>query len=498
MSKELSEHAAAVLEEHLPSLPGVAAALLELCDSQTAGVMEVAEVASYDPALVARILQVANSSYYALADPVTDLNRAAIVLGMRNLKMVALGFAVVGSLWQNLDPEGPVPNLLGGSMLAGSAARAYAGRRETDRNEEAFASGLLSYVGELALSQRYPEQMTALWAEAAGLPSAGAQQASFGTNGVAIGQGMMERWGLPDGLRAGILTRSLDPVHRVAGQRDRYRAALSIGTAVADVLLVPDPSGPLREILTAAGLDESDMLGYLSEFRLAVRATSRMLGVEQVYKLDHIIADTRQSLLLEVLADSAELRSTQLELAELKDENERLSHLSYHDALTGLPNRLAYENFLEAHLYDHVRRPGKERLGLILFDLDGFKLINDDLGHQAGDSVLRAVAVAVAVGARVDECFARLGGDEFALVLPRVDEKALRKASERIRHAVEHAMPVPKLPRHVTASVGAALLTTVVGEAAADASALYERADRALYEAKRRGGNACAMAPLAA
>jgi diguanylate cyclase (GGDEF)-like protein len=498
MSNELSEHAAAVLEDHLPSLPGVAVALLELCDSPTAGILDVAEVASYDPALVARILQVANSSFYALPEPVTDLNRAAVVLGMRNLKMVALGFAVVGSLWQGLDPEGPVPNLLGGSMLAGSAARASAGKRSADRNEEAFAAGLLSYVGELALSQRFGNQMTELWAEHHGLPSAGAQRAVFGTDGVMIGQGMMQRWGLPDGLQTGLVARSLDPIHRVAGQRDRYLAALSLGTAVADVLLVPDPSGPLRATLSAAGLDDSDMLGYLSEFRLAVRATSRMLGVDQVYKLDHIIAETRQSLLLDALADSAELRSTQLELVELKEENERLSHLSYHDALTGLPNRLAYDNFLEAHLYDHVRRPGKERLGLIVFDLDGFKLINDELGHQAGDAVLRAVAVAVAKGSRVDECFARLGGDEFALVLPRIDEKSLRKASERIRHAVEHAKAIPRLPRPVTASVGAAMLTAVVGEAAADAAALYERADRALYEAKRRGGNACALAPLAA
>jgi diguanylate cyclase (GGDEF)-like protein len=498
MSMELSDHAAAVLQDHLPSLPGVAVALIELCESPHAGLRDVAEVASCDPAIVARILQVANSSFYALSEPVGDLNRAAVVLGMRNLKMVALGFAVVGSLWSTLEIDGPVPNLLGGSMLAGSAARAYAGRRDADRNEEAFASGLLAYVGELALSQRFPTQMAELWVEHAGLPPEGVQQAVFGTTGVAIGEGMMERWNIPADLRAGVLARSLAPVHRVANRRDRYWSALSLGTAVADILLAPEPNAALKATLTAAGLDDSDMLGYLSEFRLAVRATSRLLGVEQVYKLDALIADTRQSLLLAALADSAELRATQLELAELKEENDRLSHLSYHDALTGLPNRLAYENFLEAHLYDHVRRPGPERLGLIIFDLDGFKAINDTLGHQAGDAVLRAVAAAVGEGSRVDECFARLGGDEFALVLPRVDERSLRRASERIRKAVSNAAVLPRLPRTVTASVGAALLTDVSGEAATDAAALYARADAALYEAKRRGGNACHVAPVAA
>ena len=97
------------LLEQLPTLPGTAVAFLKLCDDPQAGVADVAKVAERDPALLARVLQVANSPYYGTREPITDVVRAAAILGLRNLKLIGVGFAIVGDLWAQSDASTTLP-----------------------------------------------------------------------------------------------------------------------------------------------------------------------------------------------------------------------------------------------------------------------------------------------------------------------------------------------------------------------------------------------------
>ena len=139
------------LLQQLPTLPGTAVAFLRLCDDPQAGVADVARVAERDPALLARILQVANSPYYGAREPVTDVVRASAILGLRNLKLIGVGFAIVGDLWSGADASPALSGLIGASAMAGAGARSFSERVGTGRDEEAFTSGLLAFVGELAL-----------------------------------------------------------------------------------------------------------------------------------------------------------------------------------------------------------------------------------------------------------------------------------------------------------------------------------------------------------
>ena len=112
----------------------------------------------------------------------------------------------------------------------------------------------------------------------------------------------------------------------------------------------------------------------------------------------------------------SELDLDQRQLAELRQENARLAGLSLTDPLTGVPNRAAFN----AELRSCTARLARGRtswLAITMFDLDGFKKINDEHGHQVGDEVLHKMAQAGAHAVRTDELFARLGGDEFVLVL---------------------------------------------------------------------------------
>ena len=150
-------------------------------------------------------------------------------------------------------------------------------------------------------------------------------------------------------------------------------------------------------------------------------------------------------------------------------------HRSITDDLTGLGNR--------RHLLDRLRAAIEEGgdLALLLVDLDGFKELNDTLGHHAGDEVLRQIGPRLSELLRDDDTLARLGGDEFAVVLAPGDEAAASTAGLRLRGALERSFQVGGIRVHIDASVGIALFP----EHSRDALGLLQRADVAMYEAKR-------------
>jgi diguanylate cyclase len=153
-------------------------------------------------------------------------------------------------------------------------------------------------------------------------------------------------------------------------------------------------------------------------------------------------------------------------------DSERRAHT---DDLTGLSNRRHLLDWLDAAI------ERGEHLALLLIDLDGFKELNDTLGHHAGDEVLRQIGPRLKDAVREHDTLARLGGDEFALVILTGDEAAASAAGVRLRAALERSFHVEGIATHVDASVGIALHPAH----ARTALGLLQRADVAMYEAKR-------------
>jgi diguanylate cyclase (GGDEF)-like protein len=170
----------------------------------------------------------------------------------------------------------------------------------------------------------------------------------------------------------------------------------------------------------------------------------------------------------------------------------RLRHLSSHDALTGLLNRRAFDERL-AQEVAASRRTGLP-LGLLMIDVDHFKLINDKHGHAGGDQALCAVAERLARAARSNDVVARLGGEEFAALLPATDAAGIRQAAERLRQAVS-AQPLVLAGGQQTISVSVGASMRLVEETAGDP--LQRRADQALYRAKAEGRNCVVVDALA-
>ncbi|WP_229518292.1 diguanylate cyclase [Massilia sp. PAMC28688] len=177
---------------------------------------------------------------------------------------------------------------------------------------------------------------------------------------------------------------------------------------------------------------------------------------------------------------------------ELEDSNAQLAALSSTDGLTGISNRRGFDAALDSE-WRRGSRNGYT-LALAMLDVDHFKAYNDHYGHQAGDRCLRQVAELIAThGRRTSDVVARYGGEEFALLSPATDAtEAMEAAREICAELAKLALPHAKSPHGVvTISIGVA---TVVPDEAASSSTLIDRADRALYKAKKSGRNRALLA----
>lgn len=169
----------------------------------------------------------------------------------------------------------------------------------------------------------------------------------------------------------------------------------------------------------------------------------------------------------------------------LEQINADLHYQATHDALTRLPNRMLFNQRLETAIAEAAL--GREHFAVLAIDLDRFKLINDSLGHAAGDDLLLQVAERLSGLIRSGDVAARVGGDEFLLLLRRVRDRAeLARRAQEILELLNQAYWLRDLELHATPSIG----ISVFPEDALQPSALMSQADEAMYSAKQAGRNA--------
>jgi diguanylate cyclase (GGDEF)-like protein/PAS domain S-box-containing protein len=165
-----------------------------------------------------------------------------------------------------------------------------------------------------------------------------------------------------------------------------------------------------------------------------------------------------------------------------KEEQRKISEYAFVDALTNLPNR----RYFDAYVKQTVEKSSRHEQGLALlyFDLDHFKPINDNFGHEAGDAVLQEITKRLAVVIRKEDFLARVGGDEFALlVYPIGDALCLPKVAERILSACQEPVYVGENTCKLSASIG---ICVQEGQITHEQE-LVRRADQAMYQAKEKG-----------
>lgn len=161
-------------------------------------------------------------------------------------------------------------------------------------------------------------------------------------------------------------------------------------------------------------------------------------------------------------------------------ELEKLAYAATHDVLTGLPNRELLQRRLSVAL--DRRERADETVGVIFFDLDRFKKVNDSLGHRAGDELLVAASRRIESEVRPTDLVARFGGDEFVVICEQIREIEALGVADRIRQALERPFTILNRPVYVSASMGVAFPRDDP-----DPAAILSNADAAMFEAKRKG-----------
>jgi diguanylate cyclase (GGDEF)-like protein/PAS domain S-box-containing protein len=298
-----------------------------------------------------------------------------------------------------------------------------------------------------------------------------------------------------------IAERATRELYEVIRELQRTTAVVDETT---DFVAITDPGGRARYVNRAV----RELLGLTDEGDVAVN----MFDLLSEASREHLLQDAlpaleekgvwRGELVIVKPASRAEIPVSQVLIAhrdhsgklesissisrDITDRlarEEQLTQLALHDQLTGLPNRRLFFDRLDVALARAERLAVP--IGLFFLDLDHFKPINDDLGHEAGDEVLVTIAQRLRSCMRPSDTAARLGGDEFAVLCEHVtDEAGARLVAERITGAIARPMSVGTTEVSVTASVG-----VVVAAAAPEGGleVLLRAADAAMYQAKREG-----------
>ena len=470
----------------LPTLPKVAFRIVQLMESPDVKVAELSATIGADPALTAKILKTANSGLYGRVRGVGKLQEAVMVLGLRNVKTLALGFSLV------TDLSGPEQGGLEytafwrRSLIAACAARAASARAEAGRHgDEAFLGGLLHGIGMVALDRALGAAyagIAALLPEGFGRVLA-REEAELGLSHTAVATALGKSWNLPPSLIA-----SLEHYATPAQAPEEFRMTVlcvALGAQCADLasaMVSPRVSIGFREASKALGLPDVDAEGIFSEAlteAAVLISTFEGAGAEGIVPAD-ILARAHEAL-LEISLGLVR------ETTRLESERTVLFEEATVDALTGVSNRRRFDDVLEKQSETFSR--DRAVYCVLMIDVDFFKRVNDDHGHAAGDKVLQQLAAVVRSTVRATDFVGRYGGEEFVVILPRTDRSRARMLAERIRAAVAVTPMViaPGKVLHVTVSIGLA----DAGEAGREAgAALLKAADTALYAAKHEGRNA--------
>jgi diguanylate cyclase (GGDEF)-like protein len=254
-------------------------------------------------------------------------------------------------------------------------------------------------------------------------------------------------------------------------------AALDHSAVAPSVVIRGSSRGPVHDAVAASGFRDAAVVPVSTDV-----GAPQLLVVADRLGGDHVTFQDSDVALLNALAahTAMALRSCRL-LDELRNEVEVKEYQAHHDGLTGLANRALFSNTVDRAVEE---RPVNGVVGVLLMDLDGFKAVNDTMGHDVGDVLLQELGIRLRGVVGDHGLIARLGGDEFAVVMPGARGlEDVRDLATRLCLAVKEPVQVADTQLAMRASVG----LSIAPDHGEDRSTLLRRADMAMYQAKRRG-----------
>jgi diguanylate cyclase (GGDEF)-like protein len=487
------------IEAHLrmsvnfPSPPGVATHIIELAQDPDIEMGKVAKALSMDSALSTKILRIANSPLYAQRRKSENLRQALVVLGLNATLTLALSFSLVKSLRGGKSNGLNYDLYWRRALLAATAARALGDAMHQSLAEEIFLAGLLQDVGMLALDKAVPD----LYSQGEPMQRnhsalAEHEKKSLQVDHAFVGGWLMEGWHLPERLHRAIrqshhldLSFSADP-----GQV--FDRCVALSGPVADLFLLEPDQRPFAETALCAerslGLDKMAFGQVLGTIGAMIPETEAIFEADLLAKQhpELILEQARDVLMLRSLHTLREINTLRVAVEDTSSRALELEEVTRRDELTGVYNRAYLDQFLGREFANSTKH--KWPLSVAFADLDNFKSINDNFGHQAGDRVLQATARILRGNTRETDLIARYGGEEFVVVLPATDTDTARSICERIVMAFRSTGHVIGSD-HATVTISIGCATHGAETQFKDVADFVKAADQALYTAKLRGRN---------
>ncbi len=482
---------------NLPSPPALATRFVELGQQPNATINEVAQLIGLDPATSAKIMRLANSALYARQRKIENLRQAINLFGLEGALSMALSLTVVTGLRASRGRQGrgfDYEHYWRRSIASATACQVIGHAMSVGRREELFLAGLLQDLGMLVIDAWSAEFYDGLSGSPAGHgATTDFEHASLGMDHAEIGAHVLRGWSFPEVL-ASAIAGSHEPLEGTINQEFVTMAkVLHIASEMADLIVDGHERDEGFLCLEAKALELLDMRSeQLTEIFTSV--VNEVGPLSQIFGVDlgddfvaRTITDRAREVLLvrnlHAIQEATVLKQVNVNLQRkartLEEENRR-------DPLTCLYNRAHHDKVVQEEFASAVENHWP--LSLCFIDLDHFKVVNDNHGHQVGDLVLQKAAELLVQATRGSDVVARYGGEEFVVIMPGTAEDGVRIVCNRILESfrkTEFQGQDGETPIHVTASIGIATYSD--SSEFKTAEDLVRAADKAVYAAKLGG-----------
>ncbi len=473
----------------LPSIPAVAARVIELTKDNNVHMKALAETITSDQGLAAKVLRTVNSSFYGMRQKCSSINQAIVMLGLSAVKTLALGFSLVSALTE-VDSDGfDQVSYWRRSLNTGVAAKLIAKEARIGTDEECFLGGLLQDVGVFALHQTLGKEYGEIMLSTAGdhRKLIRAELQALDVQHPDIGALLAERWKLPGELVMPVKYHER-PNAAPAGHLNIVRA-VALGNIAADILVGVETVESLRKFYQRAeewfafkNVQADDILKKISA---AAKEMGALLQIDTGPKVDS-----------KAILEEAGKRLCEMKIPDIESFDESFSATGPSgdfDELTGLATRRCFEQTMIAAF--EQARAGATPLSMAIFEIDELDRIKTSYGEDASDTVIIHVAKRLRDAYRgTGALVAYFEGGQYAVAMPKTDRVKAVVGADDARSRIQ-GTPVeliaaakdapPELS--VTACVG---VTTAHGENGPkfdDVTGLEQVTTQAVNAAKRAG-----------
>ncbi len=476
----------------LPSLPVVAARLIEVINQDDFGLTDVAAVVKNDLAISTKLIATANSSAFLRGAPSTSVEQATSRLGVDATVVTALSFSLSGPM-RSTEVKGiNTERLWKRSIVSASIARLLAKHLGSSSADRCFLAALIQDLGIMVLSKTHPSLYESL-SDGSHYDAILAEFAALNCDHAEVGAWLLEQWHFPSVISA-LVAQSHEVPETMPLAADGPEAwCVAVSGVLADAL-AEEEKHEIARILSSLHQvcsDAEDAREQMLETDIAnALADAESLFETKLITEPFTLMEASKELLFEQSASFlAPRKNEQIERLEARVAS--LEKDSRVDALTGTFNRAHFERELDRCF--SVASSERRALSLMFIDADHFKGVNDTYGHLAGDEVLKWMAASLKEIVRGSDVVARYGGEEFVVILPGLEEHHANALAERIRSAMGSG--------HVEVSNATIQFTVSIGIAcfAPNGNITTKRqlvlaADQAMYAAKANGRDRCVSA----